>query len=140
MYAQLRRLVKGVLLLAPLTLLASCSHEMGCADSSTKSEVLEVVSSNMQGANWWMKALNQGDLKDFAVEDIQTTADDTTTRQHQCHAKLTWKYRNSHFKTDFEAEELEFDYETDFMEDKGKSEVRLDMQPITMDFLHKTYH
>jgi hypothetical protein len=119
-----RILTRALLMLVPLAILAGCSNEMGCSDSSTKSEVLQVIDSNMQQARWYVEAQGQGNFKDFAIEDIQTTAVDKDTKQHQCHAKLTWTYKGR-------AKEKEFDYETDFMEDKGKSEVRVQLDPIS---------
>lgn len=114
--------MKRFIVLVPLLLLAGCSGELGCADGATKSGAMEVITSNLSQNRWYQEMLPA--LKDMKISNIRTISVDDTSKQHECRATLSWNFRGRDHSADF-------DYETDYLEDKGKSEVRVDMNKVT---------
>jgi hypothetical protein len=114
--------MKRFVVIVPLLLLAGCSGELGCSDGATKSGAMEVITSNLSQDRWYQEMLPG--LNDMKISNIQTISVDNTSKQHECHATLSWNYKGRDHSTGF-------DYETDYLEDKGKSEVRVDMNKVT---------
>ena len=110
-----------ILFILGVVALSGCSNALTCNDSDAKSQVLEIIDSHLGNARWYQE-MKPG-LGKRSISGISTTQKNKDLGRYTCSATYTFEYKGKE-------REKEFSYELKYLEDKGESEILVDVNTV----------
>jgi len=112
--------MKKIVLLG-MFFLTGCGSPLTCNDSDAKEQVLVVIDSHLEGARWFQE-MKPG-LGDREIAGISTTDANEDLGRYSCTATYTFEFKGK-------TRDTSFSYDLNYLEDKGESEVLVDVNTI----------
>lgn len=94
---------------------------LNCSDSDTKSQVLEIIDSHLETAQWYQDV--KAELGPHKVSEIRTLRSNKELGRYACAAKYTFELKGK-------TREVDFTYDLDYLEDEKKSRVLVDVNTV----------
>lgn len=101
--------------------LTGCSGALTCNDGDAKSRVFEVVDSYLESALWY-RDMKPG-LGGREIFGVSTTDSNEDLGRYSCSATYMFEYKGR-------KKEVDFSYGLRYLEDKGESEVLVDVDTV----------
>lgn len=92
-----------------------------CSDDATKSQVLEVIDSHLETAQWYQDV--KAELGPRKVSEIRTLRSNKELGRYACAAKYTFDLKGK-------TREVDFTYDLDYLEDEKRSRVLVDVKTV----------
>lgn len=114
--------LSAMIMLSLTALIQGCGSKVDCNDSQAKADAIEIIQTNL-AKNVWYNEMSAALSADPKLSSIKTMSHSDELNQGTCRGNYNVTYNNK-------PREFEFNYSLAYLQDKGKTEVRVAVNDV----------